>query len=360
MSQRSKEKKHLTRMSAMSVLCSLSVLAVSLAYTVFAVGLGSDETGDDQQAFVSEHRVPVQSVESAAVRTAIVCADKSVESPLMIEAVKMTDSGGEERAEKLTFSALKKPTESENVTADGVEKDEPISLGVEISDVDGVMYVPIEEFALFALPDASVSSDGCTVSVSSCSLTFEGRTGDTYVTANGRCLWCGYGVLMLEGKISAPLDILEKAFGAHAEFSDAALCSVTVGESISDAEEYYDEEDLYWLSHIISAESMSESLNGKIAVGNVVLNRVASEGYPDTVYGVIFDTRSGVQFSPIIGGSVYNDPDPESIIAAKLCLEGVSVSDTILFFMNPDLADTSWISDNRPYVMTIGNHSFYS
>ena len=49
----------------------------------------------------------------------------------------------------------------------------------------------------------------------------------------------------------------------------------------------YDEEDLYWLSRIISAESQGEPLLGQLAVGHVVLNRVAHKNYPGTIHGVI-------------------------------------------------------------------------
>ena len=100
-------------------------------------------------------------------------------------------------------------------------------------------------------------------------------------------------------------------------------------------------------------------MKGKIAVGNVILNRVRSKDYPNTIYGVIFDRRYGVQFSPVSNGTIYNTPSNESIIAAKICLEGYSVSTEILYFVNPKVAPNSWASKNRPYFDTIGNHAFY-
>ena len=115
----------------------------------------------------------------------------------------------------------------------------------------------------------------------------------------------------------------------------------------------------YWLSRIIHAESGAEPFDGKIAVGNVVLNRVESKQYPNTIYGVIFDRRYGTQFSPVSYGTIYNTPSAESIIAAKICLEGYTLSEDILFFMNPRLATTNWIAQNRPYAFTIGRHDFY-
>lgn len=122
----------------------------------------------------------------------------------------------------------------------------------------------------------------------------------------------------------------------------------------------YSEEDLYWLSRIIYAEAGTEPFEGMIAVGSVVMNRVASDSYPDTVYGVIFDKKFGVQFTPAATGTVYRTPSKDAITAAKICLAGYSVSEEILFFLNERIATCTWTRDNCQYVMTIGNHDFYA
>jgi N-acetylmuramoyl-L-alanine amidase len=115
---------------------------------------------------------------------------------------------------------------------------------------------------------------------------------------------------------------------------------------------------VYWLSRIISAESGGEPLEGKIAVGNVVLNRVKSPDFPNTIYGVIYDTAGGIQFEPVANGTVNNVPDPDSVLAAKLCLDGASVAGGSLFFLNPSLATSFWITENRTKVAAIGSHVF--
>ena len=89
------------------------------------------------------------------------------------------------------------------------------------------------------------------------------------------------------------------------------------------------------------------------------MNRVRHSAYPNTIYGVIFDRKNGTQFSPVAMGTIYNTPSQSSIIAAKICLDGYSVDTRILFFMNPKIATSNWISKNRPYAFTIGNHKFY-
>ena len=62
------------------------------------------------------------------------------------------------------------------------------------------------------------------------------------------------------------------------------------------ADSAYDYEDLYWLSRIISAEAKGEGFTGQIGVGTVVLNRVRSSQFPNTIYGVIFDRKNGTQY----------------------------------------------------------------
>ena len=75
---------------------------------------------------------------------------------------------------------------------------------------------------------------------------------------------------------------------------------------------------------------------------------------------MIFDRKHGTQFSPVAFGTIYQTPTASSIIAAKICLEGYSLSNDILFFVNPKLATSTWIERNRIYEFTIGNHHFYS
>ncbi len=121
----------------------------------------------------------------------------------------------------------------------------------------------------------------------------------------------------------------------------------------------YSDDEIYWLSRIIHAESRGEPMRGKIAVGNVVLNRVKSPEYPNTIYGVIFDRKHGVQFSPVLDGSIYHTPYGDSVVAAKRALEGENVVGSCLFFLNPVSAQSHWITSNRPFYTVIANHHFY-
>lgn len=130
-------------------------------------------------------------------------------------------------------------------------------------------------------------------------------------------------------------------------------------ETISSRE--YNQDDLFWLARIIEAEAGGEPYNGKVAVGNVILNRVNSKEFPNTIYGVIFDYHGSIpQFSPVAEGTIYNNPSQESMQAAKDALNGVSPVGNSTYFFNPAKAAGTWIVKNKTYVTKIGEHTFYA
>ena len=94
-------------------------------------------------------------------------------------------------------------------------------------------------------------------------------------------------------------------------------------------------------------------------MGNVVLNRVASSQYPDTIKEVVFDDKDAIQFEPVANGTVYGEPTEQSVLAARLVLNGTTVVDDCMFFFNPSLSEGRWIVENCTYYRTIGCHQFY-
>jgi N-acetylmuramoyl-L-alanine amidase len=119
-------------------------------------------------------------------------------------------------------------------------------------------------------------------------------------------------------------------------------------------------DDIFWLARIIHAESQGEPYIGKVAVGNVVMNRVNSKQFPNTIYGVIFEYFQGIpQFSPVADGTIYNNPSAECLKAAEEAYWGSKPVGNALYFFNPKKAAGSWIVNNRQYITTIGNHAFY-
>ncbi len=246
----------------------------------------------------------------------------------------------------------------------------PISLGErEICAGEGLLiasstYVPLRSFCLaFGVRDVSWDSLSRTARASAPGLEVRAVEGSTYIEVNGRAFHAPDRVRVVDGVTMIPLRPLARAFGLEVEWEEETasvlLCDSGAGYAKS-AEEIYAANDLYWLSRIVAAESGAEPFAGKLAVANVVMNRVASPSFPDTVEGVVFDRKYAVQFTPVANGTIYREPDVESIAAAKLALEGYTISKEILYFLNPRLSTSFWVPQNRPYRMTIGTHDFYA
>lgn len=228
--------------------------------------------------------------------------------------------------------------------------------------INSTTYVPLRAVSNLLCPEAEVSwTDGQAV-VTTPLVTITARPGDQYIQANGRCLYAVEGVRLINNRTLVPVRALAKALSASVSWDNAAQkATITKGSgTILSGNQYYNGDDVYWLSRIINAESSGEPMLGKIAVGNVILNRAAGPDYPNSIYDVIFDTKWGVQFEPTKNGAIYQTPSSDSEIAAKLCLDGASVVGNCQYFFNPAIASSSWISQNCTYYCTIGNHLFYS
>ncbi len=244
-----------------------------------------------------------------------------------------------------------------NITLDG-----QAVLGGQAAIINSVTYVPVRAFAeLLGAQSVTWASKTKTATVKKGNLPIYITDGALYVGANGRYFFTAEKILNINDRLFVPIRPYAKALGASVDWNEATRTVVVrsgAGAPAS-AASFYNEADLYWLARIISAEAAGEPLAGQIAVGNVVLNRKNHSAYPNTVYGVIFDRKGGTQFSPVSMGTIYNTPSQSSIIAAKICLEGYSIDTAVLFFMNPRIAASNWISSNRPFAFTIANHDFY-
>jgi len=239
-----------------------------------------------------------------------------------------------------------------------LETEAPIEL------IDSTTYVPLRAVSQ-KLGQVSVGWDGATQTayVAKPDLNISVKIGAQYIEANGRYIYVPSGCKLIEGYTLVPVRALAKAFGAAVDW-DGETNSVYItsgSRTILPGDLFYRSDEVYWLSRIIYAESGHEPLKGQIAVGNVVLNRVASKSFPDTIYGVIFDRRYGTtQFTPVATGTIHNTPSEMSVIAAKLCLEGYNVVGNSMFFLNPKIASSKWFDTNLTMTAIIGNHAFYS
>ncbi|MGE6227620.1 cell wall hydrolase [Paenibacillus chitinolyticus] len=117
----------------------------------------------------------------------------------------------------------------------------------------------------------------------------------------------------------------------------------------------YSDEDIYWLARIVSAEAKGESEIGQIAVANVVLNRVKSEKFPDTIKKVIFAKG---QFSPVNNKSIFKEPTTKATESARKALQGKKViNEDVYYFFEARTATSKW-SKTRKVAAVIGNHTF--
>lgn len=137
-------------------------------------------------------------------------------------------------------------------------------------------------------------------------------------------------------------------------------------EKVTTEKECYEvsEEDYHNLLCIVQAEAGGEDLEGKVLVGNVVMNRVKSEKFPDTITEVIFQkNEKTVQFSPTRKDTFTElEISEETKEAVNLVLAGTDYSQGALFFAARKRAKAesmSWFDTKLQYLFQHGGHEFY-
>ena len=223
--------------------------------------------------------------------------------------------------------------------------------------VNGAAYVPLGAFAA-AVGDYTVSWDGENAHVTGDGLALTATPDRLWLEANGRLLYARDGVRLVQGRTMVPVRAAAQAFRLEVGWDGETDTVLVTGRPrpLEHGDTYYDPDTLYWLSRVISAESQGEPLEGQLAVGNVVLNRLESPDFPSDLYSVIFQKD---QFEPVENGTIHLEPYHLSVAAAKLCLEGVRVIGPCLYFFAPALSPGTWIVSNRTYHTSIGCHDFY-
>lgn len=116
----------------------------------------------------------------------------------------------------------------------------------------------------------------------------------------------------------------------------------------------HDLTDWLYLAHVIRGEARGEPRKGQVAVAAVVLNRVESEHYPDTVKEVVLQEG---QFCSVEDGQYAVEPLMSHLIAAAVALSGYDPTGGALFFYNPSSSNPAW-ARSMTVTQTIGNHVF--
>ena len=116
----------------------------------------------------------------------------------------------------------------------------------------------------------------------------------------------------------------------------------------------YSSSDVYLLAKCIYAEARGEPYIGQVAIGAVVLNRVKSSSFPNTIAGVIYQPYA---FTAVVDGQINLEPNDTAYKAARDAMNGWDPTNGCLYYYNPATATSAWIW-SRPVMLSIGNHNF--
>lgn len=111
------------------------------------------------------------------------------------------------------------------------------------------------------------------------------------------------------------------------------------------------------LAKLIHAEAEGEPFVGKIAIGAVIMNRLAHPDFPNSIPQIIYQPR---QFSPVEDGRLRSikEPHPDALAAAEIAMEGEDPTGGAIFFYNPrKVSPRSWIRQ-RKIIYAVGEHVF--
>lgn len=120
---------------------------------------------------------------------------------------------------------------------------------------------------------------------------------------------------------------------------------------------YITGEDIDLMAKLVSAESIGEPYEGKVAVASVVLNRTLDSSFPDTIKGVIFQKNA---FSCVKNGTINAKTNQECYNAVYDAIRGYDPTNEALFFYNPNTATCKWMKQTPKFNQTtIGHHIFF-
>ncbi len=116
----------------------------------------------------------------------------------------------------------------------------------------------------------------------------------------------------------------------------------------------YTSSDLYLMAKAIYAEGRGESYTGQVAIGAVIMNRVKSPSFPNSISGVIYQKGA---FTAVTDGQINLEPNQTAYNAARDAMNGWDPTYGCLYYYNPAVATSAWIF-NRKTVTVIGKHVF--
>jgi len=116
----------------------------------------------------------------------------------------------------------------------------------------------------------------------------------------------------------------------------------------------FSQNDIQLIANAVYGEARGESYEGQVAIAAVILNRLASPSFPNTVSGVIFEPRA---FTAVADGQIWLTPNEGAKEAALDAINGWDPTLKAVYYFNPDTATSPWIW-TRPQIKQIGKHIF--
>lgn len=134
----------------------------------------------------------------------------------------------------------------------------------------------------------------------------------------------------------------------------ATLKAMGIYSSGSSSSSTSNSSNINLLARVIYGESRGESYTGQVAVGAVVMNRVKSSSFPNTIAGVVYQKGA---FDAVVDGQINLTPNETAKKAAQDAYNGWDPSYGAIYYFNPSTATNKWIW-SRPVTVTIGKHRF--
>ncbi len=173
---------------------------------------------------------------------------------------------------------------------------------------------------------------------------------------NGLGYWCGTadGIFGVNTRSAVRRFQSAKGLSVDGIVGPKTYSALGISPSSSSSSGGYSSSDLYLLARCVYGESRGEPYVGQVAVAAVVLNRVKSAAFPNSISGVIYQPYA---FTCVSDGQLYLEPDQSAYNAARDAMNGWDPTNGCLYYYNPSTATSAWIW-SRPIMLQIGRHNF--
>ena len=221
----------------------------------------------------------------------------------------------------------------------------------------GLLMVSVMMTALFLFTDAFEMQE-----TAEAAAIRQGSTGQTVRQIQTKLKSWGYYTGSVDGifgsKTTAAVKYFQRKNGLTADGIVGAKTAAALGISLSSASAQTStsatSNDMYLLARVVYAEARGEPYVGQVAIAAVVLNRVKSSSFPNTISGVIYQPWA---FTAVNDGQINLTPDATAKKAANDAMNGWDPTYGCLYYYNPATATNAWIRTKTIH-LTIGSHVF--